>query len=160
MSYFLVYPEHCLGITSLQKASIVNVKGNFLDFRCFSLGHGQFYCKGSMDLVLEGRDEGHLLSVGNWFLKRPTCWPAWGWAAVSSSDKGSPSSLPSPLIPCSEIICVQGPRKNRKSKNLNSFDMDTAIPPFFFVVRSFVLTLFIFKAPNYVLARTLTERVV
>ena len=26
--------------------------------------------------------------------------------------------------------------------------------------RSFVLTLFIFKAPNYVLARTLTERVV
>jgi len=27
-------------------------------------------------------------------------------------------------------------------------------------VRSFVLTLFIFKAPNYVLARTLTERVV
>ena len=29
-----------------------------------------------------------------------------------------------------------------------------------FQVRSFVLTLFIFKAPNYVLARTLTERVV
>ena len=29
-----------------------------------------------------------------------------------------------------------------------------------FFVRSFVLTLFIFKAPNYVLARTLTERVV
>jgi len=28
------------------------------------------------------------------------------------------------------------------------------------IVRSFVLTLFIFKAPNYVLARTLTERVV
>ena len=27
-------------------------------------------------------------------------------------------------------------------------------------IRSFVLTLFIFKAPNYVLARTLTERVV
>ena len=27
-------------------------------------------------------------------------------------------------------------------------------------VRSFVLTLFIFKAPNYVLARTLTERVI
>ena len=27
-------------------------------------------------------------------------------------------------------------------------------------VRSFTLTLFIFKAPNYVLARTLTERVV
>ena len=26
--------------------------------------------------------------------------------------------------------------------------------------RTFVLTLFIFKAPNYVLARTLTERVV
>ena len=29
-----------------------------------------------------------------------------------------------------------------------------------FLLRSFVLTLFIFKAPNYVLARTLTERVV
>ena len=30
----------------------------------------------------------------------------------------------------------------------------------FKINRSFVLTLFIFKAPNYVLARTLTERVV
>jgi len=32
--------------------------------------------------------------------------------------------------------------------------------PNYVQVRSFVLTLFIFKAPNYVLARTLTERVV
>ena len=29
-----------------------------------------------------------------------------------------------------------------------------------FLVLSFVFTIFIFKAPNYVLARTLTERVV
>jgi len=34
-------------------------------------------------------------------------------------------------------------------------DVDFSSPPY-----SFVLTLFIFKAPNYVLARTLTERVV
>jgi len=48
--------------------------------------------------------------------------------------------------------------------------MDTFFPLFFFgfqftsrhfrVTCSFVLTLFIFKAPNYMLARTLTDRVV
>jgi len=40
---------------------------------------------------------------------------------------------------------------------------DGHVTLFFFLfppLRSFVLTLFIFKAPNYVLARTLTERVV
>jgi len=41
----------------------------------------------------------------------------------------------------------------KQSSNQNGFDM-------WFVRSSFVLTLFIFKAPNYVLARTLTERVV
>jgi len=38
-------------------------------------------------------------------------------------------------------------------------DGDYSVRSFSFVRRSFVLTLFIFKAPNYILARTLTERV-
>ena len=38
--------------------------------------------------------------------------------------------------------------------------LGTVIQTVFSFVRSFVLTLFIFKAPNYMMAQTLTERVV
>jgi len=44
-------------------------KGFCLDFRFVSLGHGQFHCKGSMDLghlALDRRDKVHPLCVVNW----------------------------------------------------------------------------------------------
>jgi len=53
-----------------RRASLGRVQQNYLDFQKHSLGQGQFKYKGTMDLALEGEDEGDLVSVGKWDLTR------------------------------------------------------------------------------------------
>ena len=103
----------CVAANVQERAFLLHVQWKFLDFRFFPPGHWQFYCKGCIDVALERRNEGDPSCVGKW---------AVGWAHVLASlglsrsinfrcIEDSPRFFPpapSPWIPCSEIIRVEG----------------------------------------------------